>query len=117
MSASAGIKRRDSDKAVNTVLGFQQTVGIMTSDENGGRLNFSPDNDKLVKISQEYKNGINYITLKALAPGKVNIEARTLEGGVTKTFVVNIIQPIKNNTLDKLSFLQKHLTASCTCNK
>ncbi|MGN1162504.1 MAG: hypothetical protein ACI4T2_01050 [Christensenellales bacterium] len=66
------------------------------SDENGGRLSFSPDNDKLVKISQDYKNGINYITLKALAPGKVNIEARTLEGGVTKNFVVNIIQPIKN---------------------
>ena len=67
-----------------------------SSDENGGRLSFSPDNDKLVKISQDYKNGINYITLKALAPGKVNIEARTLEGGVTKNFVVNIIQPIKN---------------------
>lgn len=74
------------------------------SDENGGRLNFSPDNDKLVKISQEYKNGINYITLKALAPGKVNIEARTLEGGVTKTFVVNIIQPIKNFTVKSGDF-------------
>ena len=75
-----------------------------SSDENGGRLNFSPDNDKLVKISQEYKNGINYITLKALAPGKVNIEARTLEGGVTKTFVVNIIQPIKNFTVKSGDF-------------
>lgn len=73
-------------------------------DENGGRLSFSPDNDKLVKISQEYKNGINYITLKALAPGKVNIEARTLEGGVTKTFVVNIIQPIKNFTVKSGDF-------------
>lgn len=75
-----------------------------SSDENGGRLSFSPDNDKLVKISQEYKNGINYITLKALAPGKVNIEARTLEGGVTKTFVVNIIQPIKNFTVKSGDF-------------
>lgn len=75
-----------------------------SSDENGGRLSFSPDNDKLVKISQEYKNGINYITLKALAPGKVNIEARTLEGGVTKTFAVNIIQPIKNFTVKSGDF-------------
>lgn len=75
-----------------------------SSDENGGRLSFSPDNDKLVKISQEYKNGINYITLKALAPGKVNIEARTLEGGVTRTFVVNIIQPIKNFTVKSGDF-------------
>lgn len=75
-----------------------------SSDENGGRLSFSPDNDKLVKISQEYKNGINYITLKALVPGKVNIEARTLEGGVTKTFVVNVIQPIKNFTVKSGDF-------------
>ena len=75
------------------------------SDENGGKLSFSPDNEKLVRISQEYKNGINYITLKALAPGRVSIEARTLEGGVTKTFVVNIIQPIKNFTVKTGDFL------------
>lgn len=75
------------------------------SDDNGGRLSFSPDNDRLVKISQEYKNGINYITLKALAPGRVNIEARTLEGGVTKNFVVNIIQPIKNFTVKNENFV------------
>ncbi len=64
-------------------------------DENGGKLSFSPDNERLVNISQTYKNKINYITLKGLAPGKVNIEARTLEGGVTKSFTVDIIQPIK----------------------
>lgn len=93
----------EMESSYDIVLGENENDSITvearvtgSSDENGGRLSFSPDNDKLVKISQDYKNGINYITLKALAPGKVSIEARTLEGGVTKTFVVNIIQPIKN---------------------
>lgn len=101
----------EMESSYNIVLGENDDDSITVearvtgnSDENSGKLSFSPDNDKLVKISQEYKNGINYITLKALAPGKVNIEARTLEGGVTKTFVVNIIQPIKNFTVKSEKF-------------
>ena len=101
----------EMESSYEIVLGENENDSIIvearvtgSSDENGGRLSFSPDNDKLVKISQDYKNGVNYITLKALAPGKVNIEARTLEGGVTKTFVVNIIQPIKNFTVKSGDF-------------
>lgn len=102
----------EMEESFNIVLGQDEDDSITVqarvtgaSDENGGKLSFSPDNDKLVKISQEFRNGINYITLKALAPGKVNIEARTLEGGVTKNFVVNIIQPIKNFTVKNGNFV------------
>ena len=73
-------------------------------DDKGKLLAFSPDNDKLVKISHELRGGTNYITLKALAPGKVTIEARTLEGGVTKTFTVNIIQPIQGFEVKNSTF-------------
>ncbi|MDD4251491.1 MAG: hypothetical protein PHX27_04850, partial [Candidatus ainarchaeum sp.] len=64
-------------------------------------MNFSTDSAGLVTYISEYiSGGKTKLTITGVEPGTATISVRSLQGGITQTINVRIIQPIENLTLN-----------------